>query len=140
MCFFFFSRRRRHTSCALVTGVQTCALPIFGGEIYYLLLAGIDRLFDAPRIPCRIALKYEGGKFQRPLRPDAAVAECAFGALEEMARRRVENVDRVFVRKHELDAPERVAWPRFLAHANAGCARRCRSEEHTSEHQSLMRT
>src|SRR3546814_1357768 len=29
MCtFFFFSSRRRHTICALVTGVQTCALPI----------------------------------------------------------------------------------------------------------------
>src|SRR3546814_16634371 len=31
LCFnyiFFFSSRRRHTSCALVTGVQTCALPI----------------------------------------------------------------------------------------------------------------
>src|SRR3546814_9826325 len=30
MCFFFFSSRRRHTRCALVTGVQTCALPICG--------------------------------------------------------------------------------------------------------------
>src|SRR3546814_4313394 len=29
---FFFSSRKRHTSCALVTGFQTCALPIcFGG-------------------------------------------------------------------------------------------------------------
>src|SRR3546814_18779846 len=30
MCysFFFFSSSRRHTRCALVTGVQTCALPI----------------------------------------------------------------------------------------------------------------
>src|SRR3546814_4708603 len=28
---FFFSSRRRHTRCALVTGVQTCALPIFPG-------------------------------------------------------------------------------------------------------------
>src|SRR3546814_174820 len=28
---FFFSSRRRHTSCALGTGVQTCALPIFHG-------------------------------------------------------------------------------------------------------------
>src|SRR3546814_1584637 len=28
MCFFFFSSRKRHTRCALVTGVQTCALPI----------------------------------------------------------------------------------------------------------------
>src|SRR3546814_10525310 len=30
-CFFFFSSRRRHTRCALVTGVQTCALPISSG-------------------------------------------------------------------------------------------------------------
>src|SRR3546814_10330934 len=28
-CVFFFSSRRRHTRCALVTGVQTCALPIY---------------------------------------------------------------------------------------------------------------
>src|SRR3546814_2034238 len=28
MLCFFFSSRRRHTRCALVTGVQTCALPI----------------------------------------------------------------------------------------------------------------
>src|SRR3546814_10722604 len=28
ICMFFFSSRRRHTRCALVTGVQTCALPI----------------------------------------------------------------------------------------------------------------
>src|SRR3546814_1366136 len=27
--FFLFPSRRRHTRCALVTGVQTCALPIF---------------------------------------------------------------------------------------------------------------
>src|SRR3546814_3261701 len=26
---YFYSSRRRHTRCALVTGVQTCALPIF---------------------------------------------------------------------------------------------------------------
>src|SRR3546814_8572296 len=26
---FVFSSRRRHTRCALVTGVQTCALPIY---------------------------------------------------------------------------------------------------------------
>src|SRR3546814_3776521 len=29
--FVFFSSRRRHTRCALVTGVQTCALPICRG-------------------------------------------------------------------------------------------------------------
>src|SRR3546814_9515496 len=29
ICLFFLSSRRRHTSCALVTGVQSCALPIY---------------------------------------------------------------------------------------------------------------
>src|SRR3546814_4362888 len=29
VCLVFFSSRRRHTRCALVTGVQTCALPIY---------------------------------------------------------------------------------------------------------------
>src|SRR3546814_21044712 len=33
---FFFSSRRRHTRCALVTGVQTCALPIFGKQLRYM--------------------------------------------------------------------------------------------------------
>src|SRR3546814_439711 len=33
---FFFSSRRRHTRCALVTGVQTCALPICGGRILFV--------------------------------------------------------------------------------------------------------
>src|SRR3546814_7475079 len=31
--FFFFSSRRRHTRCTLVTGVQTCALPISREQI-----------------------------------------------------------------------------------------------------------
>src|SRR3546814_1115993 len=41
---FFLSSRRRHTRCALVTGVQTCALPIYGGgnpARLALLAAGI---------------------------------------------------------------------------------------------------
>src|SRR3546814_5066250 len=37
---FFFSSRRRHTRCALVTGVQTCALPISARRL--LFLAAID--------------------------------------------------------------------------------------------------
>src|SRR3546814_8915149 len=43
MCIFFFSSRRRHTRCALVTGVQTCALPISMADVH----ADPDRL-DAP--------------------------------------------------------------------------------------------
>ena len=32
LVWFFFSSRRRHTRCARVTGVQTCALPIYVGQ------------------------------------------------------------------------------------------------------------
>src|SRR3546814_15816437 len=58
MVCFFFSSRRRHTSCALVTGVQTCALPIsFEGNrridsLKALLAEGWDAVFvgtGAPR-------------------------------------------------------------------------------------------
>src|SRR3546814_2739650 len=38
LCGFFFARRRRHTRCALVTGVQTCALPILADSGGGLLL------------------------------------------------------------------------------------------------------
>src|SRR3546814_5856550 len=43
---FFFSSRRRHTRCALVTGVQTCALPIcmfYDPMIAKLIASGADR-------------------------------------------------------------------------------------------------
>src|SRR3546814_1595249 len=40
MCLFFFSSRRRHTICALVTGVQTCALPISVDQYCDKLLHG----------------------------------------------------------------------------------------------------
>src|SRR3546814_15021096 len=39
---FFFSSRRRHTRCALVTGVQTCALPISGDAGRWLVKEGAD--------------------------------------------------------------------------------------------------
>src|SRR3546814_16988623 len=48
--FFFFSSRRRHTRCALVTGVQTCALPIFPlrprgrAEVYGWIKAALGAL------------------------------------------------------------------------------------------------
>src|SRR3546814_12211009 len=37
---FCCSSRRRHTRCALVTGVQTCALPIYADEIAHRLERG----------------------------------------------------------------------------------------------------
>src|SRR3546814_4543990 len=55
MSLFFFSSRRRHTRCALVTGVQTCALPIYstfkGESGLYGDFAGLDDLFtEHPRV------------------------------------------------------------------------------------------
>src|SRR3546814_4862639 len=51
---FFFSSRRRHTRCALVTGVQTCALPISSDDEL--------RVYDhAKRAVVGEALKVEGG-------------------------------------------------------------------------------
>src|SRR3546814_3191483 len=48
MCFvFFFSSRRRHTRCALVTGVQTCALPICNFRLH-ASTAAFDRLGLSP--------------------------------------------------------------------------------------------
>src|SRR3546814_5219645 len=41
MFVFFFSSRRRHTRCALVTGVQTCALPILVSGWRHLALAAL---------------------------------------------------------------------------------------------------
>src|SRR3546814_9680610 len=40
---FFFSSRRRHTRCALVTGVQTCALPISTLALPALIASADDR-------------------------------------------------------------------------------------------------
>src|SRR3546814_7854441 len=41
---FFFSSRSRHTRCALVTGVQTCALPIWRRQRAFVLTDHADLL------------------------------------------------------------------------------------------------
>src|SRR3546814_18912036 len=46
---FFFSSRRRHTRCALVTGVQTCALPISYGFARAITKDG-DRWYLQPQV------------------------------------------------------------------------------------------
>src|SRR3546814_6044294 len=46
MLLCFFSSRRRHTRCAVVTGVQTCALPISSNEISETLSRSFSLPFD----------------------------------------------------------------------------------------------
>src|SRR3546814_2958010 len=49
VCFFFVSSRRRHTRCALVTGVQTCALPIYPAPFSaYMNIPGCQVLSSSP--------------------------------------------------------------------------------------------
>src|SRR3546814_2635387 len=63
---FFFSSRRRHTRCALVTGVQTCALPICFREDLYFRLNVVNiqlpplrqRPQDIPTLAQHFAAKY----------------------------------------------------------------------------------
>src|SRR3546814_6647701 len=57
ICEFFLSSRRRHTRCALVTGVQTCALPIYPrreGRSVELVL-GIQNQRDVHHLDVQLA-------------------------------------------------------------------------------------
>src|SRR3546814_10536334 len=76
-CLFFFSSRRRHTSCALVTGVQTCALPICAQKD-----RGAGALRDGASLPffCEPCVSLCCGLGARGLRSDntsARRADCA---------------------------------------------------------------
>src|SRR3546814_8010595 len=104
---FFFSSRRRHTRCALVTGVQTCALPIYARHVRgaaslpaetRAYMASLSEGAPAPMVR---------GDGARPAKPRWQEAGLFLGAVRPSA------------------APMR-ATPK-------------RSEEHTSELQSLMR-
>src|SRR3546814_970846 len=79
---FFFSSRRRHTRCALVTGVQTCALPIYLG--HYL-----GSHSDKHLLYCdwanRDSLLVTRAEFERDL-ADSYDALAAFGVNKEQAR------------------------------------------------------
>src|SRR3546814_558437 len=79
MCFFlFFSSRRRHTRCALVTGVQTCALPICEYNLAWDYFKGMDEdaieqsrrrdaVWQRPSWPLH-AWKANGQRRDRPFR------------------------------------------------------------------------
>src|SRR3546814_5727376 len=70
----FFSSRRRHTRCALVTGVQTCALPILlvlvvmplGYLLYGALRSGPPRSDEAHFTLDNLAAIYGSIRFLQP--------------------------------------------------------------------------
>src|SRR3546814_4376181 len=131
--FFFFSSRRLHTSCALVTGVQTCALPIFGhrfgpGLPRAARVLGTQRTGN-PRHAGRLHRRHRAGEAsvadpqQRPrraagLHPRHGPARCVNAGWSPP-------VDQA--------PPSPLRTPGFRA------LMAYRSEEHTSELQSLMR-
>src|SRR3546814_6424075 len=102
---FFFSCRRRHTRCALVTVVQTCALPIS-----HCPVDRVDQVVVHLETPLRVT------------RVDEILAEA--GRAAEIGR------------KHRVSAIGEQLVERIEAIV---IARPWRSEEHTSELQSLMR-
>src|SRR3546814_12853222 len=105
--FFFLSSRRRHTRCALVTGFQTCALPICGFVLSFLSAFDVgDRVaLASPGYPCYrnilsafgilpVALPTQpGDRFQpTPALLDRAMAEAPLAGLivaSRSAERRV---------------------------------------------------
>src|SRR3546814_2776750 len=117
-CCFFFSGRRRHTRCALVTGVQTCALPISSASPRLcanqssssMVVAVLDSRFRGRTIG--------GGENEGVAAPSPAL------------RRRRHREQR---RGTRLERAQRLAA--HLRHRRD----RERSEEHTSELQSTMR-
>src|SRR3546814_9951365 len=115
LCFLFFSSRRRHTICALVTGVQTCALPISGGVMRDQF--GDDAL--------RIAVALDDPEDPVPGGHQRGDPDIERG---------------VGFRRHADEATRAMAAKRRKPRLDDGDdAAGIRSEEHTSELQSLMR-
>src|SRR3546814_3598116 len=114
--YFFFSSRRRHTRCALVTGVQTCALPIYRPS------------FDLKEPTDRAALGNFIVKAAQDLKSPLHFLRHA-AIAERWQQHRANFWDRTGRPK---GADESIDWD-GMEQASL------RSEEHTSELQSLMR-
>src|SRR3546814_1362327 len=110
---FFFSSRRRHTRCALVTGVQTCALPISALRIV---------IIDETKARAAVI---EAGLREAGL-SDIHVLSERQGLVSRLAALAA---DVVLI---DLSNPSRDVLEEYFTVSR-------RSEEHTSELQSLMR-
>src|SRR3546814_9192548 len=119
--FFVFSSRRRHTRCALVTGVQTCALPI----------SVEDPAAERQALARRAGLVVEDGIASADIVVSSLPHDNALVNVSERVTQQT-GVGVMWIDTSTV-SPEASA---FVAQA---CARAGRSEEHTSELQSLMR-
>src|SRR3546814_8497461 len=126
-CFFLFSSRRRHTRCALVTGVQTCALPISVQQALALdnrrpVLADQTEKPVQPVQPLALPAKATINELVNAVQSANACGACLSALLTAAV--------------HTPRSQRFVnAWVIFGGAIRAGG----RSEEHTSELQSLMR-
>src|SRR3546814_4533742 len=115
----FFSSRRRHTRCALVTGVQTCALPIWPREGERADVR--DRFIDFPDL---VGVDQQLAVGPDHLARQTSAADIVVERQPDLELDVIEpRVDRLAAQPGQLLV--RIAEPR--------------SEEHTSELQSLMR-
>src|SRR3546814_8841688 len=170
--YFFFASRRRHTSCALVTGVQTCALPICRLRQFIAIeiaarvqLAVVERLFRlARRCQCPLCstslLQPHPGDDDVPEHVEVGrgVGEKTLGlaTLRDVRQPRAdvrrhldrslqcltEFTQRVFrsrVADRRRDPLQQQSERRALPHQQLAPQKVERSQEHTSELQSLMR-
>src|SRR3546814_1538847 len=117
MFLFFFSSRRRHTRCALVTGVQTCALPI------------------CPERKCDEVVVHVARRVREDVVQDA---ETVWATLAYQRLRNRINVGTVLAKEHFAIHQVFDAESLYALQSLRPIALR-RSEEHTSELQSLMR-
>src|SRR3546814_9366165 len=126
--FFFFSSRRRHTRCALVTGVQTCALPISVAPAMRSFGAAIG-LDVAPN-----SALTAGGVMGIMIIP--FISSLSDDALNAVPRSLRDGSYAIGATKAETI--RQVLLPAALPGIMGGVLL-ARSEEHTSELQSLMR-
>src|SRR3546814_2098400 len=131
--FFFFSSRRRHTSCALVTGVQTCALPICRRRVNAPALRSVGKWRNGQ---VRKTDDHGGGAFM------TATARLSHYILPPKLQ--YERNDLTHWQFETALLPE--PWTRYtpqivpVPERSEVCDEwMVRSEEHTSELQSLMR-
>src|SRR3546814_8832997 len=144
LCVFLLSCKRRHTGCAVVTGVQTCALPICRGEILVQAEVAADRAGDLRHLDgggqagaavVALVIDEDLGLVLQP--PEGAGVDDAVAVALEAGAGRALRLGKVAPpallgpageggrRTRVQHGRDPTAWPR--------------SEEHTSELQSLMR-